>query len=59
VQQVGDNRTVMGVRGGRHDGMNQLGPAIRANVRLHAKAPFVALPRLVHLGIALAVLVLG
>ena len=39
--------------------MNEPGAAIRADVRLHAKVPFIALPGLVHLGIALAVLILG
>src|SRR5258708_20960351 len=34
-------------------------PAIDADMRLHAEVPLVAFPGLVHLGVALAALVLG
>ena len=39
--------------------MNQLGLAINTNMALHAKVPFVAFLRLVHLRVALALFVFG
>jgi len=39
--------------------MEELGTAVDPDVRLHAKVPLLALGRLVHLGVSLAVTVFG
>ncbi len=39
--------------------MDQLGLTIDTNMALHAKVPFVAFLRLVHLRVALAIFILG
>src|ERR1700734_2494411 len=59
VQEIGEDVTVVNVRSGRHDRVNDTLAAIGADVRLHAKIPLVALPGRMHLRIALAALVLG
>ena len=41
-----------------HDGVHQPRCSVHANVRFHAEVPVIALLRLVHLRIALAILVL-
>mmetsp|Transcript_39182 Transcript_39182/g.92016 ORF Transcript_39182/g.92016 Transcript_39182/m.92016 type:complete len:247 (-) Transcript_39182:3189-3929(-) len=59
VQQTRGLRHVVDVCGGADDAVHQARVRIRTNVRLHAEVPLVALLGLVHLGVALAVLVLG
>ncbi len=53
MQQLGQHLTVMHMGRGGHDRMNQLGAAVHAHMRLHAKVPLVPLLRLMHLQILL------
>ena len=52
-------RDVVNVGGRADDAMHQARVGIDANVRLHLEVPLVALLSLVHLGVTLAVTVLG
>ena len=58
VQQIGQARRVVDVRGCRCDGMNEFGPAIDADVRFHTEKPLIALLRLMHVRVALTVFIL-
>ena len=58
VQQIGQAGRIVDVRRGRGDGMDEFGPAVDTNVRLHPEEPLVALLRLVHVRITGLVLVL-
>src|SRR5215813_542475 len=52
VQQIGQHRAVGDIgRRGRHR-VDQLAPAVDANMRLHPEVPLVSLLGLMHLGIA-------
>ena len=59
VQQLLQHLAVGGVGRRRHHGVDHLGLAIHAHVRLHPEVPLFTLLGLVHLGIALALGVLG
>lgn len=59
VHQRGGLRHVIDVGGCAHHGVNQPRVGIDADVALHAKVPLLALLGLMHLGVTLAVLVLG
>ena len=59
MQQIGYLFYIGLVGRRRRDGVDQTAVGVHANVRLHPEEPLVALLRLVHLRIALALLVLG
>ena len=59
MQQVGQAGRIVHIGGRRHHRMNDLGPAVHADMRLHAEVPLSALLRLVHVGVTHAVSVLG
>ena len=52
VQQIGQHRAVGGIGGRGDHRVDQLGAAVDAKMRIHAKIPLVALLGLMHLGIA-------
>src|SRR6516165_6356251 len=52
VQQLPQHLRIMHVRRRRRHRMDQLGPAVHADVQLHTKIPLLPLARLVHLQIA-------
>ena len=59
VQQLFQQLRVVHVGRRRRDRMNLFGPAVHADMRLHAKVPLIAFFRLAHLRIAGLVLVFG
>ena len=59
MEQIRQDRGVMNVGGSGHYGMDDLGLAVDPDVGLHAEVPLVPFTRLVHVGIALFVPVLG
>jgi len=59
MQQVRQRVLVMHIRCARGHRVNQLGLAVDADVGLHPEVPLVALLRLLHLRVPLALLVLG
>jgi hypothetical protein len=59
MQQITQHLRIVYVGGGGHHRMHELGLAIRADMRLHAEVPLVALLGLAHLGITLFVFVFG
>ncbi len=59
VQQLGQRMLVVHVGSGEHRAVYQPAPAVCAHVHLHAEVPLVALARLLHLGVALPIGVLG
>ena len=59
MQQVTKHRTVMHIRRRRYHGMDDLGAAVHAKMRLHAEVPLVALLGLVHVRVTGLLLVLG
>src|SRR5258706_10560843 len=52
MHQIGHYRAVGDIGWRGHRRMDQLGSAVDAEMRLHAEIPLLALPRLMHLGIA-------
>src|SRR5437773_9983648 len=59
VQKVRQSVLVMNIGRTRRHRMNQLGLAVYTDVGLHPEVPLVTLLRLLHLGVPLAVLILG
>ena len=59
MQQIGQHRTVGDIGRRRHRRVDQLAAAVDAEMRLHAEIPLVALLRLMHLGIARLLGILG
>ena len=59
VQQVRQCLAVMHIRRRRNHRMDQFGPTVDTDMRLHAKVPQIAFPGLVHFGVPRLVLVLG
>ncbi len=58
VQQIGQTGRIVDVRRCRCDGVDDFGPAIDADVRLHAEKPLITLLCLMHVGIPLTVFIL-
>jgi hypothetical protein len=59
MQKIGQHRAVGDIGRRGDDRVDQLGAAVDAEMRLHAEIPLVALLRLMHLGIARLVGILG
>jgi hypothetical protein len=59
MQQLGCLRHVVDVGRRADDAVHQARFGVHADVRVHAEVPLVALLRLMHLGVALAVLAAG
>jgi hypothetical protein len=59
VQQLGQYRAVGDIGRRSHHGVDQLAAAVHPDMRFHPEIPLVALLRLVHLGIACLVGILG
>ena len=59
VEQVGQHLGIVDIGRRGNNGVNELGPAVDTDVRLHAEVPLVALASLAHLRIALLLFVLG
>jgi len=59
AQRVRQRWTIVHVGGGRDHRVNQLDAAVHTDVRLHVEVPLVPFLRLMHLGVALLVLILG
>ena len=58
MEKIGQDRSVMNVRRGRHYGMNDLGLAIDPDMGLHAEVPLIPLLGLVHIGVAFSLFIL-
>ena len=59
MEEIGQDRGVMDVGGGRHYRMNDLGLAVDANMRFHAEVPLIPLLGLMHGRVPGLILVLG
>ena len=59
MQQVAKNLATVNIRRRRRHRMNLFSLAVNANMALHAKAPLVPFPRLIHLRIPPLILILG
>ena len=59
MEQVTKHAGIMHIRRSGHRGMDQPGPAIYPDMRLHPEIPLLALAGLVHLGVALLCGILG